>query len=61
MAKCYVTGKKTVFGNNVSFSHKRSNRALKANLKRVKILENGRVKHVWVAARVLKSGLVERA
>ncbi|MCR5216502.1 MAG: 50S ribosomal protein L28 [Lachnospiraceae bacterium] len=61
MAKCYVTGKKALFGNNVSHSHKRSNHKFKPNLKRVKILENGQVKRVWVSTRALRSGLVERA
>lgn len=61
MAKCYVTGKKVLFGNNVSHSHKRTNRQFKPNLKKVKIIENGRVKRVWVSTSALKSGLVERA
>ncbi|MCR5214554.1 MAG: 50S ribosomal protein L28 [Eubacterium sp.] len=61
MAKCYVTGKCVLFGNKVSHSHRRSNHKFKSNLKRVKIIENGRVKRVWVSTRALRSGLVERA
>lgn len=61
MAKCYVTGKTTIFRNNVSHSHKRSNKKLKANLKKVRIVENGVTKRVWVSTRALRSGLVTRA
>ncbi|MCR5102626.1 MAG: 50S ribosomal protein L28 [Butyrivibrio sp.] len=61
MAKCYATGKKVLFGKNVSHSHKKTNRTFKPNLKRVKILENGHVKRVWVSTRALRSRLVERA
>ncbi len=61
MAKCYATGKKALFGNNVSHSHKRSNKKFKPNLKRVRIIENGRRKRVWVSVKALRSGLVERA
>jgi large subunit ribosomal protein L28 len=61
MAKCYATGKTTKFGNNVSHSHKRTNKKMKANLKRVRIIENGTIKHEWVSTSALRSGLVERA
>ncbi|MCR4717443.1 MAG: 50S ribosomal protein L28 [Lachnospiraceae bacterium] len=61
MAKCYVTGKKPLFGNNVSHSHRRSNKKFKPNLKRVRIIEDGRVKRVWVSTKALKAGLVTRA
>jgi len=61
MAKCYCTGKKVLFGNNVSHSHRRTNRAFKPNLKRVRIIENGVKKRVWISTKALRSGLVERA
>jgi len=61
MAKCYVTGKKPLFGNKVSHSHRRSAKVFKPNMKRVKIIENGTVKRVWVSARALRSGMVKRA
>ena len=35
MAKCAVCGKGAHFGNNVSHSHRRSNRMWKSNIKRV--------------------------
>ena len=33
----------------------------KANLKRVRVIENGTPKRVWVSVAALKSGLVNRA
>lgn len=61
MAKCAITGKKTKFGNNVSHSHKRTNKKMKVNLRRVRVIENGVHKRIWVSARALRSGLVIRA
>ena len=41
MAKCSVCGKGAHFGNNVSHSHRRSNRMWKSNIKKVKCNVNG--------------------
>ena len=60
MAKCFVTGKHTQCGNKVSHSHRRSNRPFKPNLRRVRINDNGTHKRVYVTAKALKAGLVER-
>lgn len=60
--ECYVTGKKGMTGNNRSHAMNASRRKWKANLQKVKILdENGEVKKVLVSTRALKSGLVKRA
>ena len=60
--ECYVTGKKGMSGNNRSHAMNASRRKWKANLQKVKIIdENGEVKRVLVSARALKSGLVKRA
>ena len=40
MAKCEVCGKGVTFGIRVSHSHRRSNRAWKPNVKRVKVVWN---------------------
>ncbi len=61
MAKCKYTGKSVMFGNNISHSHRKTKRMQKANLKRVRVIENGTSKRVWVSAAALKSGLVNRA
>ncbi len=61
MAKCDVCGKGVVFGNQVSHSHRRSNRAYKPNVKRVKAVVNGTPKHIYVCTRCLRSGKVQRA
>ncbi len=61
MAKCDVCGKGVTFGIKVSHSHRRSNRAWKANVKRVKAIVNGSPKTVHVCSRCLRSGKVVRA
>lgn len=61
MAKCYATGKKGLFGKKVSHSLRRTNRKFKPNLKKVRIVENGTHKTVWVSTRALRSRLVERS
>ncbi len=61
MAKCEVCGKGVAFGIKVSHSHRRSNKAFKPNVKRVKAVVNGAPKRVYVCSRCLRSGKVERA
>ena len=60
MAKCAMCEKTTVFGNNVSHSHRRSNRAFKPNLRRVKAVVAGASKRIYVCARCLRAGKVNR-
>lgn len=63
MAKvCYYTGRKTQTGNKRSHALNASRRTFKPNLQKVRIIdENGNRKKVWVSARAIKSGLVNRA
>ncbi|MFP4286890.1 MAG: 50S ribosomal protein L28 [Candidatus Izemoplasmataceae bacterium] len=62
MAKeCYVTGKKVLSGNNRSHSLHATKRKWKANLQKVKIVENGETKTVYVSARALKKNSLTRA
>ncbi len=61
MAKCSVCGKSVLFGNNVSHSHRRSNRMFKPNIKSVRCKVNGATKKLYVCTSCLKSGKVERA
>lgn len=58
--KCVVTGKKTSFGNSRSHAMNASKRKWGANLQKVRILVNGKPKRVYVSARALKSGKIER-
>lgn len=61
MAKCAICEKGAHFGNNVSHSHRRSNKMWRANVKTVKANVNGTVKRIHVCTSCLRSGLVERA
>lgn len=61
MAKvCYVTGRKAGSGNSRSHAMNATKRRWGANLQKVRILVDGKPKKVWVSARALKSGKVER-
>jgi len=57
---CAVTGRRTTSGNSRSHAMNSSKRTWKANVQKVKILVNGKPKKVYVSARALKSGKVER-
>ena len=61
MAKCEICGKGVHFGNNVSHSHRRSNRIWNSNVKNVKCKINGAARKLHVCTSCLKSGKVERA
>ena len=61
MAKCDICGKSVTFGQNVSHSHRRTNRAWKPNVSKVKVVVNGTNKTMHVCSRCLRSGKVSRA
>ncbi len=61
MAKCEICGKSVAFGIKMSHSHRRSNRAWKPNIRKVKAVVNGQSKSVNVCTRCLRSGKVTRA
>ena len=58
--KCVITGRKTTSGNHRSHAMNANKRTWKANVHKVRILVNGKPKKVYVSARALKSGKVER-
>ncbi|WP_342389061.1 50S ribosomal protein L28 [Salinicoccus bachuensis] len=61
MAKeCFFTGRKATSGNNRSHAMNANKRKFGANLQKVRVMVDGRPKKVWVSARALKSGKVER-
>ncbi|MCE5229969.1 50S ribosomal protein L28 [bacterium] len=61
MKKCYISGKKPSVGNTVSHANNRVKRRWMPNLQRVRILENGQVKTVLVAASEIRSGKIVKA
>jgi len=58
--KCFVTGRKGRTGNAVSHSNRKNKRKWGVNVQKVRILVDGKPKRVYVSARALKSGKVER-
>jgi large subunit ribosomal protein L28 len=62
MAKCEICDKGVHFGNNVSHSHRRSNRKWNSNVQSVRVKsDNGSVSKMYVCTSCLRSGKVERA
>jgi len=60
--KCYITGLGSKAGNSRSHSLQATRRTWKANLQKVRIIdEKGRVVRVYVSTRAMRSGLVKRA
>ncbi len=55
MAKCSICGKGVVFGENVSHSHRKTNRSWKPNIRKVKISVGGNAKTVSVCSRCLRT------
>ena len=48
MAKCAICEKGAHFGNNVSHSHRRSNKMWKSNVKSVKVKTEGGAKKMYL-------------
>ncbi len=61
MAKCDICGKGVVFGQNVSHSHRKTNRMWKPNVRKVRAVVNGTHTTMHVCSRCLRSGKVTRA
>ena len=75
MAKCAITGKKTITGRRIvrkGLSKKKggiglhvtsaTKRTFKPNLQRVRVRdESGTVKRIWVSAKAIRSGKITKA
>lgn len=61
MAKCEICSKSVSFGLQVSHSNRKTNRAWKPNVRKVKVVDNGAVKSAYVCTRCLRSNKVTRA
>ena len=58
MARCAICDKGAHFGNNVSHSHRRSNKMWKSNIKSVRVKVNGGTKKMYVCTSCLRSDKV---
>ena len=61
MARCAICDRGAHFGNNVSQSHRRSNRMWKTNVKSVRVKTEGGSKKMYVCTSCLRAGKIERA
>ena len=59
--KCEICGKSKMFGNTVSFSHRRGNRSFSPNVRRVRAIVDGSPKRIYACTHCLRSGKVKRA
>ena len=64
MAKCAICDKSRQTGHGISINRsqvsRRANKTWNANVKKVKVVENGTVKSINVCTRCLRSGKVTR-
>ncbi|MBB6452967.1 large subunit ribosomal protein L28 [Salirhabdus euzebyi] len=58
--KCVVTGRKTRTGNARSHAMNANKRTWKSNVQKVRVMIDGKPQRVYVSARALKSGKIER-
>ncbi|MBN2040702.1 MAG: 50S ribosomal protein L28 [Spirochaetes bacterium] len=61
MAKCEICGKSVQFGNNVSHSNRKTSKIWKPNIKKIRVLENGRNLKRFVCTRCIRSGKITKA
>ena len=61
MAACFICKKGVNFGNMISHSHRRSNRAFNPNIQKVKAVVDGAKKKICVCTRCLRSGRIRKA
>ena len=65
MAKCEVCEKGLIRGHRISINRsqvsRRANRKWKPNVRKVKIIDNGTVKSIYICTRCMRSNKVTRA
>ncbi len=59
-AVCEVCGKGPGFGNNVSFSHRRTPRRFNPNVQRVRAMVGKTRRHMYVCTSCIKAGKITR-
>jgi len=58
---CDICGKKTMIGNNVSHSQRKTKRKWRPNLQRVKAVIDGDTQHIKACTTCIKSNKVTKA
>jgi large subunit ribosomal protein L28 len=58
---CAICGKGRQVGYNVSHANNRTKKIWKPNLQRVKAIQQGTVRRIYVCTRCLRTGLVTKA
>ena len=60
-AVCDICGKKPVFGNNISHSHRRTRRRFYPNVQKVRVAVDGAPRRLAVCTACLKANKIARA
>lgn len=58
---CAICGKGRQVGNKVSHANNRSKKVWRPNLQRVKAIQQGTVRRIYVCTRCVRTGLVTKA
>ncbi|MDI6731027.1 MAG: 50S ribosomal protein L28 [Candidatus Margulisbacteria bacterium] len=59
--KCVICDKKSVIGNSVSHSNRKTKRKFNANLQKINIILGGKARKEYVCTKCLKAGKVRKA
>jgi large subunit ribosomal protein L28 len=59
--RCEICGKGPLVGNNVSHANNKTKTRSLPNLRSVRAVTGGSVRHVWICTRCLKAGRVVKA
>ncbi len=57
---CSICGKGRQVGYKISHAHNKSKKVWKPNIQKVRALQNGSVKKIYVCTRCIRSGLVQK-
>ena len=59
--KCSVCGKRPYSGNTISHSHRATKRVFRPNLRRQRMIVNGKTVRAYVCTTCIKSGRIRKA
>jgi len=57
---CSICGKGRQVGYNVSHAHNKTKKVWKPNIQKVRTMQNGAVKKIYVCTRCIRSGYVQK-
>ena len=58
---CRICQKRPQVGHNVSHANNRTKRIWYPNLQKIRVIQNGTTRRIWVCTRCIRSGAVKKA